>query len=78
MDTGVKLQEIFRDIFDDEELEIYDEMTAADISEWDSLTHMVLIEEIEDKFGISFSTEEVMKIKSIGEIKKIIDNKFKH
>lgn len=76
MNTKSKLQEIFRDIFDDEELEIFDEMNAEDLEDWDSLTHIQLIVEIEQEFGIKFTTEEVSESKNVGEFIELINSKI--
>ena len=43
-----KLNEIFRDIFDDEEINLSEETTPDDIEDWDSLGHVYLTAEIED------------------------------
>ncbi|GAA6323874.1 hypothetical protein F350042L8_09720 [Fusobacterium ulcerans] len=67
-----KLQEIFRDIFDDEELVITEGMTAADIEDWDSLAQINLIIAIEKEFGIKFNLEEVSKLKNISEMLEMI------
>lgn len=72
-----KLQEIFRDIFDDEELVITEEMTAADIEDWDSLVQINLIIAIEKEFKVRFSLEEVSKLKNIGEMLDLIKFKVK-
>lgn len=72
-----KLQEIFRDIFDDEELVITEGMTAADIEDWDSLAQINLIIAIEKEFGIKFNLEEVSKLKNIGEMLNLINLKVK-
>ncbi|MEH1738802.1 MAG: acyl carrier protein [Fusobacterium varium] len=72
-----KLQEIFRDIFDDEELVITEEMTAADIEDWDSLAQINLIIAIEKEFGVKFNLEEVSKLKNIGEMLDLIKLKVK-
>ena len=76
MDVREKLQEVFRDVFDDESIEVFDEMTAEDIEDWDSLMHITLIKEIEVKFDIVFTTEEIMKTKNIGEFIKVIESKL--
>lgn len=75
-DLKKKLQDIFCDIFDDESLEIKEEMTADDIEDWDSLTHIQLIIEIENSFGIKFTTEEILSLKNVGEFIKLLDTKI--
>jgi Phosphopantetheine attachment site. len=58
---------IFRDIFEDETLELYDGMTAADIEEWDSLTHITIVVTCEKEFGIKLNAAEIGKLKTVGE-----------
>lgn len=70
-----RLQDVFRDIFDDESIVIRDETTAGDIDAWDSLTHVQLIVAVEKEFGIKFSTAEVMKLKNVGEFLSLIEKK---
>ena len=53
-----ELTEIFRDIFDDEEIELTDETTADDIEDWDSLEQINLLVAIEKKFSIKFKLDE--------------------
>lgn len=75
MDTREKLQEVFQDVFDDDEIEIAADTTADDIDAWDSLTHVQLIVAVEKAFGLKFSTVEVMKLKNVGEFIALIDKK---
>lgn len=63
-----RVTKVFRDVFDDEELVISDETTAADIEDWDSLTHITLISEIEDEFGYKFGMKDVLGLKNVGEM----------
>lgn len=67
-----KLSEVFSDVFD-EEITVTGETTAADIEDWDSLTHITLIAEVEDTFGIKFSMKEVLDMKNVGEMVDIIE-----
>ena len=76
MDVKAKLQEIFQDVVDDDEIELFDEMTADDVEDWDSLSHITLIHEIEAAFGIRFTTKEVLNTKNVGEFIKLIENKI--
>jgi len=66
-----KLNEIFSDVFD-EDIILTPETTASDIEEWDSLTHITLISEVEDAFGIKFSMKEVLGMQNVGEMVDII------
>ena len=76
MDYLNDLQIIFRDIFDDEELVITRDTPADDIEDWDSLTHMQLIVEIEKKYNIKFTTAEIKKAQNVGEFIDIIKEKM--
>ena len=76
MSTIEKLQEIFRDIFDDEDILLSSETTSEDIDDWDSLTHMQLIVEIEKEFNIRFTTAEIKKAENVGEFIQIIESKI--
>ena len=67
-----KLNEVFRDVFDDEDIVVTDETTAADIEDWDSLEHINLIGAVERTFGMRFQTKEVSGMKNVGEMAKII------
>ena len=64
----IKLNEVFREVFDDEGISVGDDTTAADISRWDSLMHITLISEIEDAFDIQFPMKDVAKMKNVGEM----------
>jgi len=69
------LQEIFRDLFDDETIIITPELTADDIDDWDSLMHIQLIVEIEKGFNIKFTIGEIAHLKNVGELIDIIRQK---
>jgi acyl carrier protein len=67
MGVRVRLQEVFRDVFDDPGIEIFDAMTADDIAEWDSLTHINLVVAAEKEFNTRFNLKEVKVLKNVGE-----------
>lgn len=66
-----KLNEIFSDVFD-EDITVTADTTSADIADWDSLTHITLISEVEDTFHIKFSMKDVLGMKNVGEMADII------
>lgn len=63
-----QLNEVFRDVFDDEDITVNDGTTADDIEDWDSLEHINLIVAVEKKFNIKFNMGEVNKFKNVGEM----------
>jgi acyl carrier protein len=67
-----KLNEVFSDVFD-EEITVTDETTAADVEDWDSLTHITLISEVQDAFGIKISMKDVLGMNNVGELADIIE-----
>ena len=71
-----KLNEIFIDVLDLDEVELTDATSANDIEEWDSLSHIQLIVAIEKSFGIKFTSLEIMKWKNVGEMVNSIEEKI--
>lgn len=67
-----KLNEIFREVFDDDSITVEETTSAADIEDWDSLTHITLISEVEDAFDIKFAMKDVIGMQNVGEMVDII------
>lgn len=67
-----RLNEVFRDVFDDDTIEVDDLTTADDIDDWDSLEHINLIAAVEKEFGVKFKMGEVSTMKDVGEMVEII------
>ena len=63
-----QIQEIFRDVLDDEEIVLTESATAEDVEGWDSLTHIQLIVAIEKQFKIKFTSREILSWKNVGEL----------
>lgn len=72
----VKLDQIFQEVFDDKDIHVNDETTAADIEDWDSLTHIGLMVTIEECFRIKFNMGEVNGLKNVGEMMDAILSKL--
>jgi acyl carrier protein len=70
-----RLQAIFRDVFDDDSIVIRDSMTADDIEDWDSLTHINLVVATEKEFNTRFVLAEVKALKNVGEFIAMIKQK---
>lgn len=74
--VNIELTDIFRKTFSDETLILADEMTANDVDNWDSLSHMLLITEIESHFSIKFKLRELNKLKNVGILIDLIKEKI--
>ena len=70
------LNEVFRDVFDDESITVTDETTADDIDDWDSLEHINLIAAVEQQFGIKFNMGQIVTMKNVGEMVTIIESQI--
>jgi acyl carrier protein len=75
-DQREKLQEIFRDLFDDDDIVLTDSMSAKDIARWDSLMNVKLLVRIEKAFKIRFNTGELVAVNNVGELIALIDKKL--
>lgn len=71
-----ELQSIFQKEFSDSSIILNDETTAKDIAMWDSLTHMGLMDTIERRFEISFSLDEMISFKNVGDLRTAITAKL--
>jgi acyl carrier protein len=67
-----KLQGVFDSVFL-EEVKVSPELSAKDVEEWDSLTHVTLILAIEQEFGIRFRVGEVEATKNLGDLVQLIN-----
>ena len=70
-----KLQSVFVDVFDDEDLTISNSTNSDDIEEWDSLNHIALVLSIEKCFNIRFMTGEVLSLKDVGGMIQLLEEK---
>lgn len=73
----LKLNEVFREVFDEEDITVTETTTAADIEDWDSLEHINLIVAVEKCFNIKFTMGEVGTMKNVGAMTDIILERIK-
>ena len=71
----VRVQSVFRDVFDDQALVIGDSTNSQDIEEWDSLGHITLVTAIEKDLKIRFALGELQELKNVGEMIDLIREK---
>jgi acyl carrier protein len=74
-DTLARLNEVFRDVFGDDELSVTRETTAHQVEGWDSLMHVTLIIAVERAFSLRLSSSEVASLESVGDLLELIESK---
>ena len=70
-----RLNEVFRDVFDDDSITVGPRTTADDIEDWDSLEHITLISAVERAFKMKFKMSEISSMKNVGEMVSIIEQR---
>lgn len=76
MELQNKLNCIFCEVFEDDDITITPEMTANDVDGWDSLSHVNLIVAIESNFKINFCQKELLTFKNVGDLINSIRSKL--
>ncbi|WP_433973474.1 acyl carrier protein [Tunturiibacter lichenicola] len=67
-----QLSTVFEDVFDDDTVELTPQLSAKDVSGWDSVSHIRLILTVERKFKVKFSTSEIGKLENVGDLVSLI------
>jgi acyl carrier protein len=70
-----KLTAVFREVFDEDELNVTPQTTADDVDGWDSLSHIRLVLAVSKAFGVKFSASEIGNLKNVGEFADLIEKK---
>lgn len=76
MNIKERLNKVFATVFDNDSIEITPELTADDVDEWDSLSHINLMIAIELEFGIEFDQSEIQNFANVGELMASIEEKL--
>jgi acyl carrier protein len=71
-----RMQPVFRDIFDDVNLQVTRRTTAQDVEGWDSLSHISLVVALEKEFDLKFTLTELKPLKNVGEMEDLIARKL--
>ena len=69
------LNEIFRQVLDNDAITLTPTMTAEDVDGWDSMNHIFIVVEIEKRFGIKFQAAEMEELKNVGELAMLVREK---
>lgn len=71
-----KLNEVFHDVFDNNDIVVTEQTNANDIEEWDSLIHITLISAVEDEFDVSFDMKTAVSMKNVGDMIDAIEEQI--
>jgi acyl carrier protein len=72
MEIDRRITEIFRDIFENDALELAPSTSAEDVEGWDSIAHISLIFALEEEFGVQFSSRELESMRNVGDLQTIV------
>lgn len=78
MNNGVlyeKLTQIFREVFEDDEIVLSPETTADQTKGWDSLKNVRLMLTIEKDFGVKIAASEMLRMQNVGDLAALIGRK---
>ena len=71
-----RVNALFKSVFDDDDLVVTRETTAADIVGWDSLMHVTLLVNVEKAFNMKFTTSEIAALQSVGEMVDLVHGRI--
>ncbi|WP_378173692.1 acyl carrier protein [Aquimarina sp. SS2-1] len=72
-----KVKTAFVAVLEHENFELSDETTANDVDGWESITHMMIITEVEKKFDIKFKLMDLMNMNNVGDLVNNIQSELK-
>lgn len=70
-----RLNVLFRDVLDDEEINLTPATTASDVDGWDSLNHVRLMVSVEAEFKSKFSAAEISRLKNVGDLVALLQSR---
>jgi acyl carrier protein len=70
-----KITNVLREVLENEAIEASPEMTASNVDEWDSFSHIRIILGVEQEFGVKFATPEIAKFENLGQLVELIAEK---
>ncbi len=68
-----KIRKSFEKVLEHSNFELTETTTANDVDGWESVTHMMIINEIENEFNIKFKLMDLMNMNNFGDLLKIIE-----
>lgn len=71
-----KMTEIVKEVLDLDELTLTEATTASEVEDWDSIMHVEIIVAVEEEFNVKFSTLEIEKFETVGDIVGLTNQKI--
>jgi len=71
------LQDVLKEAFNMKDSEYTDTQSLMQLEDWDSMSHMVFITQLEEVFGVELSGDEIISLETIADVKKLLDRKGK-
>jgi len=68
-----RMQRVFREVFENDDLLLTDDMSQSTMADWDSFAHIKLIIGLQEEFGVRFTTDEVADVGNVLGIRAIIE-----
>jgi len=76
LEINTKVKEAFESVLEHSNFELTNETTAKDVDGWESVTHMLIISEIEEKLNIKFKLMDLMNMNNIGDLRRAIEQEI--
>jgi len=73
--VGKNLEELLAELLQIPVTKVTADLTMKDLDVWDSLKHMEVIATLEQQFELQFSFDEIVSMRSVGDIKRVLSNK---
>jgi acyl carrier protein len=71
-----ELNVVFRQVLEDDTIELTPATTAEDVEGWDSMNHIFIVVELEKRFGVKFQAAEMEELKNVGELATLVEQKL--
>lgn len=70
------LTTVFRQVLEDDAIQLTPATTAEDVDGWDSMNHIFIVVELEKRFGVKFQAAEMEELKNVGELASLVQQKL--
>ena len=71
-----ELKEVILKQLNLDDFDLKDETTAPEVPGWDSLNHINIILAVEERFNVKFKSYELLRLKCVGDLQKMLDSKL--